>query len=154
MFGMSRDKCGAAAVAGFMKTVELLQPKDLDVVAMLSFVRVNPLKCIEDILIFFIFCFCFCFSPFRYAILLAATHTSPMKSSKLILEFMSKSGTLMPRVEWCVCDTVPLFVEVQHLRMTLGSLSLPLVVFFFWFSFSLFPPPFLSRFWFSLPSFH
>uniref|UniRef100_A0A7S3GLN3 Cytosol aminopeptidase domain-containing protein n=1 Tax=Palpitomonas bilix TaxID=652834 RepID=A0A7S3GLN3_9EUKA len=39
MFGMSRDKCGAAAVAGFMYTVSKLAPKDLDVVVMLSFVR-------------------------------------------------------------------------------------------------------------------
>jgi leucyl aminopeptidase len=31
MAGMSRDKCGAAAVAGFMKIVEQIQPEDIHV---------------------------------------------------------------------------------------------------------------------------
>ncbi|KAL0079637.1 hypothetical protein J3Q64DRAFT_1663688 [Phycomyces blakesleeanus] len=39
MRDMSRDKCGAAAVAGFMKTVELLQPKEVNVTAGLALVR-------------------------------------------------------------------------------------------------------------------
>lgn len=39
MAGMSRDKCGAAAVAGFMKLVELLQPEDVHVIAALCMVR-------------------------------------------------------------------------------------------------------------------
>ncbi|XP_072391628.1 putative aminopeptidase W07G4.4 isoform X1 [Diabrotica undecimpunctata] len=39
MNGMSRDKCGAAATAGFMTVVHLLQPKHLKVVAALSMVR-------------------------------------------------------------------------------------------------------------------
>lgn len=39
MLGMSRDKCGAAAVAGFMQVVRLLQPKNVKVVAGLSIVR-------------------------------------------------------------------------------------------------------------------
>lgn len=39
MLGMSRDKCGAAAVAGFMQVVRLLQPKNIRVVAGLSMVR-------------------------------------------------------------------------------------------------------------------
>ncbi|KAJ2998673.1 Cytosol aminopeptidase, catalytic domain [Globomyces sp. JEL0801] len=39
MRGMSRDKCGAAMVAGFLKTVGLLKPEGLNVVADLGFVR-------------------------------------------------------------------------------------------------------------------
>ncbi|XP_052865334.1 putative aminopeptidase W07G4.4 [Anopheles cruzii] len=39
MAGMSRDKCGAAAVAGFMKVVEQLQPKDIHVVGVMCMVR-------------------------------------------------------------------------------------------------------------------
>jgi len=39
MAGMSRDKLGAAAYAGFIKTVSLLQPKGLKVIAELGFVR-------------------------------------------------------------------------------------------------------------------
>nr|CAI5861882.1 unnamed protein product [Callosobruchus analis] len=39
MRGMSRDKCGAAAVAGFMEMVEQLQPKHIRVVAAMSMVR-------------------------------------------------------------------------------------------------------------------
>jgi len=39
MAGMSRDKCGAAAVAGFMKSVELFKPQGISVVAGLSMVR-------------------------------------------------------------------------------------------------------------------
>lgn len=39
MAGMSRDKCGAAAVAGFLKTVALLAPRHLRVVAELGCVR-------------------------------------------------------------------------------------------------------------------
>jgi len=39
MAGMSRDKCGAAAVAGFMKSVQLFKPKGISVVAGLSMVR-------------------------------------------------------------------------------------------------------------------
>lgn len=36
---MSRDKCGAAAVAGFFKTIELLQPKGINATAGLALVR-------------------------------------------------------------------------------------------------------------------
>jgi leucyl aminopeptidase len=36
---MSRDKCGAAAVAGFLKTVSLLAPKHVNITAGLSLVR-------------------------------------------------------------------------------------------------------------------
>jgi leucyl aminopeptidase len=39
MAGMSRDKCGAAAVAGFMKSVQLFKPKGIKVVAGLAMVR-------------------------------------------------------------------------------------------------------------------
>lgn len=39
MAGMSRDKCGAAAAAGFMKTVAELQPEGVKVVAALCMVR-------------------------------------------------------------------------------------------------------------------
>jgi leucyl aminopeptidase len=39
MAGMSRDKCGAAAVAGFVLSTALLKPKHLKVVAELGVVR-------------------------------------------------------------------------------------------------------------------
>ena len=39
MAGMSRDKCGAAAIAGFVAAVGRLQPKHLNVKAKLAFVR-------------------------------------------------------------------------------------------------------------------
>lgn len=39
MAGMSRDKCGAAALAGFMKYVELNKPEDIHVVVALCMVR-------------------------------------------------------------------------------------------------------------------
>ncbi|CAH1389558.1 unnamed protein product [Nezara viridula] len=39
MVGMCRDKCGAAAAAGFMKVVSMLEPENLKVVAGLSLVR-------------------------------------------------------------------------------------------------------------------
>ena len=39
MRGMSRDKCGAAACAGFMKTLAILKPDHLNVIADLGFVR-------------------------------------------------------------------------------------------------------------------
>lgn len=39
MRGMSRDKCGAATVAGFMATVAELKPKNVNVTAILSLVR-------------------------------------------------------------------------------------------------------------------
>nr|CAD7461020.1 unnamed protein product [Timema tahoe] len=39
MAGMSRDKCGSAAVAGFMKVISALKPKDVKVVAAMSMVR-------------------------------------------------------------------------------------------------------------------
>lgn len=39
MAGMSRDKCGAAAVAGFMKVVSELKPKNIKVIGALSLVR-------------------------------------------------------------------------------------------------------------------
>ncbi|XP_035795110.1 putative aminopeptidase W07G4.4 [Anopheles albimanus] len=39
MAGMSRDKCGAAAVAGFMKVVEQQQPADVHVIGVLCMVR-------------------------------------------------------------------------------------------------------------------
>lgn len=39
MAGMSRDKCGAAAVAGFMKLVEQTQPEDVIVIGVLCMVR-------------------------------------------------------------------------------------------------------------------
>lgn len=39
MAGMSRDKCGSAVVAGFMKTVALLKPKGLKVVGAMAMVR-------------------------------------------------------------------------------------------------------------------
>ncbi|MEQ8767060.1 MAG: leucyl aminopeptidase family protein [Planctomycetota bacterium] len=39
MAGMSRDKCGAAAVAGFLKTVSALAPRGLRVVAEIGAVR-------------------------------------------------------------------------------------------------------------------
>lgn len=39
MAGMSRDKCGAAAVAGFMQVVSELKPKDIHVIGALCLVR-------------------------------------------------------------------------------------------------------------------
>jgi leucyl aminopeptidase len=39
MRGMSRDKCGACNVAGFLKTVAQLSPEHLNVTATLAFVR-------------------------------------------------------------------------------------------------------------------
>ncbi len=39
MAGMSRDKCGAADVAGFMKIVSLLKPKNVKVVCAMAMVR-------------------------------------------------------------------------------------------------------------------
>ncbi|XP_075236370.1 dipeptidase B [Lycorma delicatula] len=39
MLGMSRDKCGAAAVAGFIKVVSLLKPQNLKIVGALCIVR-------------------------------------------------------------------------------------------------------------------
>uniref|UniRef100_R4FKF9 Putative aminopeptidase of the m17 family n=1 Tax=Rhodnius prolixus TaxID=13249 RepID=R4FKF9_RHOPR len=39
MAGMSRDKCGAAAVAGFMKVLSILKPAHLKVVGAMSMVR-------------------------------------------------------------------------------------------------------------------
>jgi len=39
MAGMSRDKCGAAVVAGFLKTVDTLKPKGLKVVGAMAMVR-------------------------------------------------------------------------------------------------------------------
>lgn len=41
MAGMSRDKCGAAALAGFMKFVEKKKPEDVHVVVALCMVRNN-----------------------------------------------------------------------------------------------------------------
>jgi leucyl aminopeptidase len=41
MAGMSRDKCGAAAICGFMKCVEMRQPEDLHVISALCMVRNN-----------------------------------------------------------------------------------------------------------------
>ncbi len=39
MAGMSRDKCGAAGVAGFVLSTALLKPKHVKVVAELGVVR-------------------------------------------------------------------------------------------------------------------
>lgn len=39
MIGMSKDKCGAASVAGFMKVLSILKPNNLKVVAGLGLVR-------------------------------------------------------------------------------------------------------------------
>ena len=39
MSGMHRDKCGAAFVAGFFKTLDLLQPKGLKVLGTLCMAR-------------------------------------------------------------------------------------------------------------------
>lgn len=39
MAGMSRDKCGASAVAGFMKYVDQTRPMDVHIIAALCFVR-------------------------------------------------------------------------------------------------------------------
>ncbi|XP_063236787.1 putative aminopeptidase W07G4.4 [Bacillus rossius redtenbacheri] len=41
MIGMSRDKCGAAAVAGFMKVLSLLRPEGVKVVGAMPLVRNN-----------------------------------------------------------------------------------------------------------------
>ncbi|VDN21140.1 unnamed protein product [Dibothriocephalus latus] len=42
MQGMHRDKCGAAAVAGFFKTVSMLKPGSLKVMGFMAFVRNSP----------------------------------------------------------------------------------------------------------------
>lgn len=39
MAGMKRDKCGATSAAGFLKTVSILKPAGLKVIAYLGFVR-------------------------------------------------------------------------------------------------------------------
>lgn len=39
MAGMSRDKCGAADAAGFMKIVSLLKPNNVKVVCAMAMVR-------------------------------------------------------------------------------------------------------------------
>lgn len=39
MAGMSRDKCGAAAVAGFMRVVDLVRPNNLRVVGAMCLAR-------------------------------------------------------------------------------------------------------------------
>jgi leucyl aminopeptidase len=39
MIGMHRDKCGAAFVAGFFKTLSILKPKGLKVYGTLCFAR-------------------------------------------------------------------------------------------------------------------
>ena len=50
MAGMHRDKCGAAAIVGFMRTLAFLRPAGLRVVAHLAFVRngVGPEACVAD----------------------------------------------------------------------------------------------------------
>ncbi|KAL7065438.1 hypothetical protein AAHC03_04338 [Spirometra sp. Aus1] len=42
MQGMHRDKCGAAAVAGFFKTLSMLKPSSLKVMGFMAFVRNSP----------------------------------------------------------------------------------------------------------------
>ena len=37
--GMSRDKCGAADVAGFMKVVSMLKPSNIKVIGAMAMVR-------------------------------------------------------------------------------------------------------------------
>ena len=39
MAGMSRDKCGAGDVAGFLKVVSILKPKNIKVVGAMAMVR-------------------------------------------------------------------------------------------------------------------
>lgn len=39
MAGMSRDKCGAAGVAGILKAVSILKPKNVKVVGAMAMVR-------------------------------------------------------------------------------------------------------------------
>ena len=39
MAGMSRDKCGAADVAGFLKVVSILKPKNIKVIGAMAMVR-------------------------------------------------------------------------------------------------------------------
>ncbi len=39
MAGMSRDKCGAADVAGFLKVVSMLKPENIKVVGAMAMVR-------------------------------------------------------------------------------------------------------------------
>ncbi|KAJ3278455.1 Cytosol aminopeptidase, catalytic domain [Borealophlyctis nickersoniae] len=54
MRGMSRDKCGAAACAGFLKAVSILKPKHVNVIADLGFVRnsVGPDGYVSDEIIY------------------------------------------------------------------------------------------------------
>ena len=51
---MSRDKCGAAAVAGFFKTISMLQPHRVNVRAGLALVRnsVGPDSYVSDEVIY------------------------------------------------------------------------------------------------------
>ncbi|RWS07973.1 aminopeptidase-like protein 6 [Dinothrombium tinctorium] len=53
MAGMHRDKCGAAAVAGFLQTVNLLKPKGIRVVGAMAMVRnsIGPDAYVADELI-------------------------------------------------------------------------------------------------------
>ena len=39
MAGMSRDKCGAADVAGILKTISMLKPKNVKVIGAMAMVR-------------------------------------------------------------------------------------------------------------------
>lgn len=58
MLGMSRDKCGAAAVIGFMQVVNLLQPKNIKVVAGVGIVRYVyflPLKLAPNLFLLILF---------------------------------------------------------------------------------------------------
>ncbi|CAO3634412.1 unnamed protein product [Cunninghamella echinulata] len=54
MRGMSRDKCGAAAVAGFFKTIESLQPKGINATGGLALVRnsIGPDSYVSDEIIY------------------------------------------------------------------------------------------------------
>ncbi|KAG2232044.1 hypothetical protein BDF21DRAFT_360987 [Thamnidium elegans] len=54
MRGMSRDKCGAAAVAGFFKTIEYLKPSHVNVTAGIALVRnsIGPDSYVSDEVIY------------------------------------------------------------------------------------------------------
>lgn len=51
---MSRDKCGAAAVAGFLKTIAILKPEKVNVRAGLALVRnsIGPDSYVSDEVIY------------------------------------------------------------------------------------------------------
>ena len=95
MAGMSRDKCGAADVAGILKVVSILKPKNVKVVAAMAMVRnsvgryfslILDQKHQKKVL--------------TYHLLFAATHMCRTKSSRPELGFDFELEILTQKEEW------------------------------------------------------